>query len=67
MPIYEYRCQLCGHQFEKLVRFSKPDKKIECPNCHTRQVTKQISLFASHSSHDDINNSCASGMCQIRR
>ena len=32
MPLYEYRCQSCGHQFEKIQSFSAPDEK-ECPVC----------------------------------
>lgn len=32
MPLYEYRCQKCGHQFEKIQSFSAPDEK-ECPVC----------------------------------
>ncbi len=33
MPLYEYRCKSCGHQFEKIQSFSAPDEK-ECPVCH---------------------------------
>lgn len=33
MPLYEYRCKDCGHQFEKIQSFSAPDEK-ECPICH---------------------------------
>lgn len=33
MPLYEYRCQSCGHQFEKIQSFSAPEEK-ECPVCH---------------------------------
>lgn len=32
MPLYEYRCKKCGHQFEKIQTFSAPDEK-ECPVC----------------------------------
>lgn len=32
MPLYEYRCKQCGHQFEKIQSFSAPDEK-ECPAC----------------------------------
>ncbi len=32
MPLYEYRCKNCGHQFEKIQSFSAPDEK-ECPVC----------------------------------
>jgi putative FmdB family regulatory protein len=32
MPIYEYRCQCCGHEFEKIQRLSdRPIRK--CPEC----------------------------------
>jgi putative FmdB family regulatory protein len=32
VPLYEYRCKACGHQFEKIQSFSAPDEK-ECPVC----------------------------------
>jgi putative FmdB family regulatory protein len=32
LPLYEYRCKLCGHTFEKIQSFSAPDEK-ECPSC----------------------------------
>jgi putative FmdB family regulatory protein len=33
VPLYEYRCKDCGHQFEKIQSFSAPDEK-ECRLCH---------------------------------
>jgi putative FmdB family regulatory protein len=32
VPLYEYRCKQCGHQFEKIQSFSAPEEK-ECPVC----------------------------------
>lgn len=32
MPLYEYRCKNCEHQFEKIQSFSAPEEK-ECPQC----------------------------------
>jgi putative FmdB family regulatory protein len=32
VPLYEYRCKSCGHQFEKIQSFSAPEEK-ECPVC----------------------------------
>ncbi|HVW77470.1 MAG TPA: zinc ribbon domain-containing protein [Alloacidobacterium sp.] len=32
VPLYEYRCKACGHQFEKIQSFSAPEEKI-CPVC----------------------------------
>ncbi|MBM3135862.1 MAG: zinc ribbon domain-containing protein [Chloroflexi bacterium] len=45
MPIYEYRCQACGEEFEKLVRSSAEADQVECPRCHQVRVKRRLSLF----------------------
>lgn len=50
MPIYEYRCEDCGHQFEKIRSFSKKDEKIECPICGKENTERVLSVFSSGSS-----------------
>jgi putative FmdB family regulatory protein len=42
MPIYEYECDKCGHEFEREQRMSDPPVKT-CPKCKGRRVTKLIS------------------------
>ena len=32
MPLYEYKCQMCGHVFEVLVR-GKDKPPTKCPKC----------------------------------
>ena len=44
MPIYEYACQDCGREFEMLVR---SDTRPACPQCHSEQLDKQLSVFAT--------------------
>lgn len=44
MPLYEYRCKNCGHQFEKIQSFSAPEEK-ECPVCQS-EVEKLLSAPA---------------------
>ncbi len=44
MPIFEYKCRACGHQFEKLVLHSSP--AAECPQCAARDLEQLISLSA---------------------
>ena len=51
MPIYEYACSDCGHQFETLVR---SDTVPECPNCHSQALDKQLSVFATTASGPDM-------------
>ena len=50
MPIYEYRCQACGNEFELLVLAST---KLACPACQGEQLEKKLSLPAikSESTH----------------
>lgn len=47
MPIYEYRCQQCGNEFEALVR---SDTTPECPSCHSTELNKMLSVFATAAS-----------------
>jgi putative FmdB family regulatory protein len=42
MPIYEYSCESCGHQLEKLQKMSDDPLK-DCPNCGKPQLKKLIS------------------------
>ncbi len=42
MPIYEYECDKCSHEFEREQRMSDPPVKT-CPKCKGRRVTKLIS------------------------
>ncbi len=43
MPIFEYRCEDCGHKFEAIL-FG--EQKAECPKCHTEHLQKQLSTFS---------------------
>lgn len=43
MPIYEYQCRGCGHQFEALVR--KSDTPA-CPSCSSTELERLLSLPA---------------------
>lgn len=45
MPTYEYRCDACGHRFERLQRFSD-DPVSTCPECGEDAVERLISAGA---------------------
>ncbi len=45
MPIYEYACPACGHDFETIHKVSDPAPP--CPQCG-KDVQKKISLAAFH-------------------
>lgn len=42
MPIYEYRCEACGHTFEVIQKLSDELLK-ECPECGAVQLKKLVS------------------------
>ncbi|NKN33071.1 FmdB family zinc ribbon protein [Marichromatium bheemlicum] len=42
MPIYEYRCEACGHEMEALQKISDAPL-TDCPACGKSELKKQIS------------------------
>lgn len=45
MPLYEYECNDCEQAVEVLVR--RPDEKVECPTCHSDEMTRLMSAPAA--------------------
>jgi putative FmdB family regulatory protein len=43
MPIFEYVCKECQHEFEALV-FGK--QEAACPKCQSKKLEPQLSVFA---------------------
>ena len=44
MPIHEYACRGCGHEFETLVRSSEAPS---CASCGGTELDKKLSVFAT--------------------
>ena len=42
MPVYEYACEKCGHEFEAEQRITEAPIKT-CPRCRARRVKRLIS------------------------
>jgi putative FmdB family regulatory protein len=45
MPLYDFKCRECGHEFEALVRPVDTDSPA-CPSCRSRDLEKLLSAFA---------------------
>ncbi|WP_022853493.1 FmdB family zinc ribbon protein [Thermodesulfatator atlanticus] len=43
MPIYEFRCEVCGHIFERILKLNDPWPA--CPSCGAEKVFKLPSVF----------------------
>ncbi len=80
MPIYEYRCEPCHHEFETLVRSSSDVP--HCPKCGNIDLNKQFSVPAAAKVNGSASSSlpmgdagpspgpcgmggCGSGMCGL--
>ena len=74
MPIFEYICQDCGRDFERIV--PRYDSPADCPHCNSEKVEKQLSVFAvsggSSSSEGDFSDAgcgrcgaASPGMCGL--
>lgn len=50
MPIYEYACRACGHEFETLVRSSDVPA---CASCSSTDLEKKLSVFSAQSGAAD--------------
>jgi len=42
MPIFEYRCEDCGHRFETFLTSSR---RAACPQCKSEKLEKQFSTL----------------------
>ncbi|HDJ22958.1 MAG TPA: zinc ribbon domain-containing protein [Candidatus Aminicenantes bacterium] len=61
MPIFEYTCHDCGHQFEILVLSSQANN-LQCPHCQSKKITKRFSSFGIGGGSNRLQTS--SSACQ---
>lgn len=46
MPLYEFRCPQCSHEFEQIV-FSNEKGPMKCPECGASKPERLLSIFSS--------------------
>jgi putative FmdB family regulatory protein len=63
MPLYDFVCRACGHEFEALVR--TPDAP-RCPKCDAVDLDKLLSSFAVSSEERSRAAAKSSREAQIR-
>ncbi len=63
MPVYEYVCSKCGHEFEELILSVSARDKVPCPQCGGRKVTRQLSVFAAPEAESPAPAGPAMGPC----
>lgn len=69
MPIYSYKCENCGHSWERLSGVISEQNSLHCPHCKSQKAKRTISTFnTTHSSAESPSSSlpsCASGTCEL--
>jgi len=66
MPFYEYRCNECGDEFEKMLRFSEADRLPVCPKCASANTQKKLSKVVSFGAASSGSTSSSSSNCAPR-
>lgn len=52
MPLFEFRCESCGHKFSDLVGMTADSAPSPCPKCGSAQAKKLVSRFVRGRSED---------------
>jgi putative FmdB family regulatory protein len=53
MPIFEYECQNCPRQFQRIVMKAEEAEAMVCPDCGGTDLRKLVSRVAYHQSEKD--------------
>ncbi|MBL8878974.1 MAG: zinc ribbon domain-containing protein [Phycisphaerales bacterium] len=62
MPLYDYECKGCGHEFEALMP-SADSAPAQCPKCRKSQTERRVSLIAAPRSGSDARSAPRVGGC----
>ncbi len=63
MPIFEFRCPACGHQFEELVMGRAELSQVHCPKCKKAGVEQLLSVFAAGSGASEAVRASSGSGC----
>ncbi|MFN2298769.1 MAG: FmdB family zinc ribbon protein [Anaerolineales bacterium] len=70
MPLYEYVCEDCRHEFEELRPMDRADGDAPCPDCGSRRTRRKLSLCNAQSGGKSVPgtnssscSSCSGGTC----
>jgi putative FmdB family regulatory protein len=71
MPVYEYVCRDCRHEFEAMRPMRDSDTPIACADCNSDHTQRKLSLFFAQSSGPSAAGTtpgkscggCAGGSC----
>jgi putative FmdB family regulatory protein len=59
MPLYTYKCTVCGHEFDELVKYDDRDTKQKCKECGKEAERKVAVTFGFSSTLDPKRDTIA--------
>lgn len=45
MPLYDFACSKCGHEYEAILKIDEPWDELACPKCGARSPKKLATAF----------------------
>lgn len=70
MPTYEYQCDHCEHEFEKVLSMSRFDEPQQCPECgegRARKLVSAVGVIFKGDGWTSKNDRIATQMAKKRR
>jgi len=64
MPIFEYKCEKCGHVEEFLEKLTEAANHM-CAKCKDVKMKKKFSTFSCGDSSSQASNTCPTGTCSF--
>jgi putative FmdB family regulatory protein len=61
MPIFEFRCESCGSDFEKLL--FKPRPSVTCTSCGSDSVRRKPSTFGTSGTEKKVSSGASCSSC----
>lgn len=59
MPVFEYRCDRCNAEFERLVLSAST--RVRCPACDSDEIAKRPSAFGTAGTQKRVSSGSCSG------
>jgi len=62
MPVFNYKCNSCGHDFDLLEGVGDKQEELVCSKCKSKDIQKNYSSFGFNINTKD-KSSCGGGGC----
>ena len=63
MPVYEYVCTSCQHEFEELARSMADRGRVRCPACQSEKAKRKLSVFSARQGAASSKGASSDGSC----